>query len=52
VSDGPRDCIDSNAGTLVAERVVTRVRGVRAVANDSIVRWKVDVASGIFPHAP
>jgi hypothetical protein len=35
--------IDSYAGTLAAERVVKRVRGVRAVANDIIVRLKVDV---------
>jgi osmotically-inducible protein OsmY len=35
--------IDSYAGKLAAERVVKRVRGVRAVANDVIVRLKVDV---------
>jgi osmotically-inducible protein OsmY len=35
--------IDSYAGKLNAERVVKRVRGVRAVANDVIVRLKVDV---------
>ena len=35
--------IDSYAGKLAAERVVTRVRGVRAVANDIVVRMKVDV---------
>lgn len=35
--------IDSYAGKLAAERVVKRVRGVRAVANDIIVRLKVDV---------
>jgi osmotically-inducible protein OsmY len=32
--------IDSYAGKLAAERVVKRVRGVRAVANDIIVRLK------------
>jgi osmotically-inducible protein OsmY len=35
--------IDSYAGKLAAERVAKRVRGVRAVANDAIVRLKVDV---------
>jgi osmotically-inducible protein OsmY len=35
--------IDSYAGQLAAERVTTRVRGVRAVANDITVRLKVDV---------
>ena len=35
--------IDSYAGKLAADRVVKRVRGVRAVANDIIVRLKVDV---------
>jgi osmotically-inducible protein OsmY len=35
--------IDSDAGKLAAERVVKRVRGVRAVANDIIVRLKVGV---------
>lgn len=35
--------IDSYAGKLAAERVVKHVRGVRAVANDIIVRLKVDV---------
>ena len=35
--------IDSYAGKLAAERVVTRVRGVRAVANDIVVRMNVDV---------
>ena len=35
--------IDSYAAKLAAERVVRRVRGVRAVANDIIVRLKVDV---------
>jgi osmotically-inducible protein OsmY len=35
--------IDSYIGKLTAERVVKRVRGVRAVANDIIVRLKVDV---------
>jgi osmotically-inducible protein OsmY len=35
--------IDSYAGKLTAERVVKRVRGVRAVANDIVVRVKVDV---------
>jgi osmotically-inducible protein OsmY len=35
--------IDSYAGKLAAERVVKRVRGVRAVANDITVRLKVDV---------
>ena len=35
--------IDSYAGKLCAERVAQRVRGVRAVANDVIVRLKVDV---------
>ena len=35
--------IDSYAGKLAAERVVKRVRGVRAVANDIVVRMKVDV---------
>jgi osmotically-inducible protein OsmY len=34
--------IDSYAGKLTAERVVKRVRGVRAVANDIVVRVKVD----------
>ena len=34
--------IDSYAGKLAAERVVKRVRGVRAVANDITVRLKVD----------
>jgi osmotically-inducible protein OsmY len=33
--------IDSYAGKLAAERVVKRVRGVRAVANDITVRLKV-----------
>ena len=35
--------IDSYAGKLAAERVVKRVRGVRAVANDIVVRMNVDV---------
>jgi osmotically-inducible protein OsmY len=35
--------IGSYAGKLAAERVVKRVRGVRAVANDIIVRLKADV---------
>jgi osmotically-inducible protein OsmY len=35
--------IDSYAGKLAAERVGKRVRGVRAVANDIVVRLKVDV---------
>jgi osmotically-inducible protein OsmY len=35
--------IDSYAGKLAAERVVKRIRGVRAVANDIIVRLKVDI---------
>jgi osmotically-inducible protein OsmY len=35
--------IDSYAGKLAAERVAKRVRGVRAVASDIIVRLKVDV---------
>jgi osmotically-inducible protein OsmY len=35
--------IDSYAGKLAAERVVKRVRSVRAVANDIIVRLKADV---------
>jgi osmotically-inducible protein OsmY len=35
--------IDSYAGKLAAERVVKRIRGVRAVANDVIIRLKVDV---------
>jgi osmotically-inducible protein OsmY len=34
--------IDSYAGKLAAERVVKRVRGVRAVANDITVRLKTD----------
>jgi osmotically-inducible protein OsmY len=34
--------IDSYAGKLAAERSVKRVRGVRAVANDLVVRLKVD----------
>jgi osmotically-inducible protein OsmY len=34
--------IGSYAGKLAAERVVKRVRGVRAVANDIIVRLKVE----------
>jgi osmotically-inducible protein OsmY len=34
--------IDSYAGKLAAERAVKHVRGVRAVANDIIVRLKVD----------
>lgn len=34
--------IDTYTGKLIAERVVKRVRGVRAVANDIIVRVKVD----------
>jgi osmotically-inducible protein OsmY len=34
--------IDTYAGKLAAERVAKRVRGVRAVANDLIVRLKVD----------
>jgi osmotically-inducible protein OsmY len=34
--------IDSYAGKLGAERAVKRIRGVRAVANDIIVRLKVD----------
>lgn len=34
--------IDSYAGKLAAERVVKRVRGVRAVANDITVRLMVD----------
>jgi osmotically-inducible protein OsmY len=34
--------IDSYAGKLAAERAVKRVRGVRAVANDIVVRVKVD----------
>src|SRR5688572_6686482 len=33
--------IDTYAGKLAAERSVKRVRGVRAVANDIIVRLKV-----------
>lgn len=35
--------IDSYSGKLAAERVAKRMRGVRAVANDVIVRMKVDV---------
>jgi osmotically-inducible protein OsmY len=35
--------IDSYAGRLAAERVVKRVRGVRAIANDIIVRLKAVV---------
>jgi osmotically-inducible protein OsmY len=35
--------IDSYAGKLAAERVVKRLRGVRAVANDIVVRLKADV---------
>lgn len=35
--------IDNYSGKLAADRVVKRVRGVRAVANDIIVRLKVDV---------
>jgi osmotically-inducible protein OsmY len=34
--------IDTYAGKLAAERAVKRVRGVRAVANDIVVRVKVD----------
>ena len=34
--------IDSYAGKLAAERAVKHVRGVRAVANDIVVRVKVD----------
>jgi osmotically-inducible protein OsmY len=34
--------IDSYAGKLAAERAVKRIRGVRAVANDIVVRVKVD----------
>ena len=34
--------IDTYAGKLAAERVAKRVRGVRAVANDIVVRLKVD----------
>ena len=34
--------IDSYAGKLAAERAVKHVRGVRAVANDIVVRLKVD----------
>lgn len=34
--------IDSYAGKLAAERAVKRARGVRAVANDIVVRLKVD----------
>jgi osmotically-inducible protein OsmY len=34
--------IDSYAGKLAAERAVKRVRGVRVVANDIVVRVKVD----------
>lgn len=34
--------IDSYAGKLAAERIVKRVRGVRGVANDIVVRLKVD----------
>ena len=34
--------IDSYAGKLAAERAVKRIRGVRAVANDVVVRLKVD----------
>jgi osmotically-inducible protein OsmY len=34
--------IDSYAGKLAAERAVKRLRGVRAVANDIVVRMKVD----------
>ncbi len=34
--------IDTYAGKLAAERVVKRVRGVRAVANDIVVRLMVD----------
>lgn len=34
--------IDTYAGKLAAERAVKRVRGVRAVANDLVVRLKVD----------
>jgi osmotically-inducible protein OsmY len=34
--------IDSYAAKLAAERAVKRVRGVRAVANDIVVRVKVD----------
>jgi osmotically-inducible protein OsmY len=34
--------IDTYAGKLAAERVAKRVRGVRAVANDLVVRLKVD----------
>lgn len=37
--------IDSYAGKLAAERVAQRVRGVRAIANDIIVRVKVDVTN-------
>jgi osmotically-inducible protein OsmY len=43
--------IDSYAGKLAAERVVKRVRGVRAVANDIIVRLKVDVTDSDIASA-
>jgi osmotically-inducible protein OsmY len=34
--------VDSYAGKLAAERIVKRVRGVRAVANDVVVRLRVE----------
>ena len=42
--------IDSYAGKLAAERVAKQVRGVRAVANDIVVRLLVDRTDGDIAH--
>ena len=42
--------IDSYAGKLAAERVAEQVRGVRAVANDIVVRLLVDRTDGDIAH--
>jgi osmotically-inducible protein OsmY len=42
--------IDSYAGKLAAERVVKRVRGVRAVANDVTVRLRVERTDADIAH--
>ena len=47
----PTGFIDRCAGKLAAERVATRVRGVRAVANDITVRLKVDITDPDIPAA-
>ena len=41
--------VDSFTGKLAAERVVKQVRGVRAVANDIIVRLLVDRTDATSP---